>query len=80
MHDVSDEFARCWQAAGRHIQIQAQGPLHSWLSATNFNTRPSSENVWSVSVPPNAPVRTEVSGFPAFGEIRRALQEVASLS
>jgi hypothetical protein len=36
MHEVSDEFARCWQAAGRHIQIQAQGPLHSWLKA-NLN-------------------------------------------
>jgi hypothetical protein len=36
MHDVSDEFARCWQAAGRHIQIQVQGPLHSWLKA-NLN-------------------------------------------
>jgi hypothetical protein len=33
MHEVSDEFARCWQAAGRHIQTQAQGPLHSWLKA-----------------------------------------------
>jgi hypothetical protein len=36
MHEVSDEFARCWQAAGRHIQIQAQGPLRSWLKA-NLN-------------------------------------------
>lgn len=33
MHDVSPEFGRCWQAAGRHIQIQAQGGLHSWLKA-----------------------------------------------
>jgi len=33
MHAVSDDFARCWQAAGRHIQSKAQGPLHSWLKA-----------------------------------------------
>ena len=31
MHEVSREFARCWQAAGRHIQSRVQGPLHSWL-------------------------------------------------
>ena len=36
MHDVSEEFARCWQAAGRHIQTQVQGPLHSWLKV-NLN-------------------------------------------
>jgi len=36
MHEVSDEFARCWQAAGQHIQTQAQGPLQSWLKA-NLN-------------------------------------------
>ncbi len=36
MHEVSDEFARCCQAAGRHIEIQAQGPLQSWLKA-NLN-------------------------------------------
>jgi hypothetical protein len=30
MHVPSDEFTRCWQAAGRHIQAQVQGPL-SWL-------------------------------------------------
>ena len=34
MHDVSEEFARCWQAAGRHIQMQMQGPFRSWLKAT----------------------------------------------
>jgi hypothetical protein len=33
MHHVSEEFARCWQVAGRHIQNQMQGPLHSWLKA-----------------------------------------------
>lgn len=38
MHDihmakVSDEFARCWKAAGIHIQNQAQGDLQSWLRA-----------------------------------------------
>src|ERR1700730_16610381 len=35
-HIVSEEFASCWQAAGRHIEAQAQGPLHSWLKA-NLN-------------------------------------------
>ena len=33
MAEVSNEFARCWQAAGVHIQNQAQGPLQSWLRA-----------------------------------------------
>lgn len=33
MHQVSEEFARCWQAAGRHLQSKVQGPLHSWLKA-----------------------------------------------
>jgi hypothetical protein len=32
-HQPSEEFARCWQAAGRHIELKAQGPLHSWLKA-----------------------------------------------
>ena len=27
MHEVSDEFAPCWQVAGRHLQSQVQGPL-----------------------------------------------------
>jgi hypothetical protein len=36
MHEVSEEFAHCWRAAGRQIQKQAQGPLHSWLKA-NLN-------------------------------------------
>ena len=36
MHRVSEEFARRWQAAGRHIQTQVQGPLHSWLKV-NLN-------------------------------------------
>lgn len=31
MHAVSDEFARCWQAAGRHLQTQMQGASNSWL-------------------------------------------------
>jgi len=30
--ETSDEFARCWQAAGRHIQ--AQGAALSWLKST----------------------------------------------
>lgn len=33
MAEVSEEFARCWQAAGIHIQNQAQGDLQSWLRA-----------------------------------------------
>jgi hypothetical protein len=33
MHQPSEEFARCWQAAGRHIQVKAQTPLHTWLKA-----------------------------------------------
>jgi hypothetical protein len=33
MHEVSDEFSRYWQAAGKHLQASAQdGPL-SWLKA-----------------------------------------------
>src|SRR2546421_12533246 len=31
MHEVSEQFARCWHEAGRHIQTRAQGPLNSWL-------------------------------------------------
>jgi hypothetical protein len=34
MHEVSEEFARCWQAACRHIETQAQGPLQSWLKVS----------------------------------------------
>lgn len=34
MHDASDEFARCWHAAGRHIQSRLQDPLRSWLKAS----------------------------------------------
>ena len=33
MHKASEEFAKCWQAAGVHLQRQAQGPLQSWLKA-----------------------------------------------
>ena len=33
MAEVNEEFARCWNAAGLHIQNQAQGPLQSWLRA-----------------------------------------------
>jgi len=32
--DVTEEFARCWSAAGRHIQKQAQSPLQSWLRSS----------------------------------------------
>ena len=33
MAEVTDDFARCWNAAGLHIQNQAQGSLQSWLRA-----------------------------------------------
>jgi len=33
MAEVSKDFAHCWNAAGLHIQNQAQGPLQSWLRA-----------------------------------------------
>lgn len=33
MAEVSEDFARCWNAAGLRIQNQAQGPLQSWLRA-----------------------------------------------
>lgn len=34
MHKVSEEFARCWGAAGSHIQSRLQDPLRSWLKAS----------------------------------------------
>jgi hypothetical protein len=34
MHEVSEEFARCWRAAGQHIQKHVQGPMNSWLKAS----------------------------------------------
>jgi hypothetical protein len=33
MHEVSEEFTRCWRAALRHIEAQARAPLQSWLKA-----------------------------------------------
>ena len=36
MREASPEFARCWKAAGLHIQGQVQGPLNSWLKV-NLN-------------------------------------------
>jgi hypothetical protein len=33
MNEVSEEFARCWNAAGLHLESQAQGPIQSWLRA-----------------------------------------------
>lgn len=33
MHEVTEEFARCWQAAGRHLQAQVQGKMN-WLKAS----------------------------------------------
>jgi hypothetical protein len=35
MQEVSNEFARCWHAAGRHMQAQVQGRIN-WLKA-NLN-------------------------------------------
>jgi len=39
MHDiemstVSEAFAQCWHAAGRHLQVQMQGSDQFWLKAT----------------------------------------------
>ena len=33
MAEVTEDFARCWHAAGLRIQNQAQGPIQSWLRA-----------------------------------------------
>lgn len=33
MHEASEEFARCYQAAGRYLQAQAQGVPLNWLKA-----------------------------------------------
>lgn len=33
MHEAEEEFARCWQAAGLHLQSSAQGRIDSWLRA-----------------------------------------------
>jgi hypothetical protein len=33
-HEVSAEFARCWHAAGSHIQSRLQDPLRSWLKTS----------------------------------------------
>ena len=33
MTEVSEDFARCWKAAGLQIQNQAQGTLQSWIRA-----------------------------------------------
>lgn len=33
MAEVTDDFARCWQSAGLHLQNQAQGGLRSWIRA-----------------------------------------------
>ena len=33
MHQASEDFARCWQAAGRHLQTRAQGTPLSWLKS-----------------------------------------------
>lgn len=38
MHDIhmaepTQDFARCWQAAGLHIQTQGQNAINSWLRA-----------------------------------------------
>lgn len=31
MADVTDEFVRCWQAAGIHLEKQAGGQINSWI-------------------------------------------------
>ena len=31
MAEVTEDFARCWNAAGLHLQNQTQGPIQSWL-------------------------------------------------
>ena len=33
MDEASQEFAKCWQAAGIHLQDQAGGKIDSWLKA-----------------------------------------------
>jgi hypothetical protein len=33
MAEVTEDFAKCWQAAGLHIKNQVQGELKSWLRA-----------------------------------------------
>lgn len=33
MSEVTPEFARCWQAAGMHIEDAADGQLNAWLRA-----------------------------------------------
>jgi len=33
MQTISQEFARCWQAAGRHLNGRVQGSIHFWLKA-----------------------------------------------
>jgi len=35
MQEASPEFARCWNAAGLHIQRMAQGEI-PWLKATLY--------------------------------------------
>ena len=32
MQQVTEEFVRCWQAAGRHMRAQVQGSI-SWIKA-----------------------------------------------
>ena len=34
MHDVTEEFSRCWQAAGTHLQARVQDGALCWLKAT----------------------------------------------
>ena len=33
MHEVSDEFAKCWQVAGRHLDSQNHRGELNWLKA-----------------------------------------------
>lgn len=33
MQEISDEFFPCWQAAGKHLNLQVDGGIRSWLRA-----------------------------------------------
>jgi hypothetical protein len=33
MQEMSEEFLKCWQAAGTHLNNQVPGDIHVWLRA-----------------------------------------------
>lgn len=33
MQEMSQEFLKCWQAAGMHLNQQVDGEIQSWLRA-----------------------------------------------